>query len=1665
MPSINKFRVSNVKFMNDKRFYDDLVICANEGKFLFEGENGDGKTLYMQCVAQSVKPNSYFRKENKIKRLFEENSNTVIHSMMEWSLDEGSEYDYLITGFCAKATKNEEDSSEDSFKYFNYAIMYNADTPFSVESIPLKKDQGDGKISRMNWSDLRSFIKRLNENEDRCVAKIFDINKEYSRFLENYNIDGTEWDLILRINFEEGGSETYLANSYPTAKSFIQEELIPIIESIDRKLQGNDYSGTDGLVETLINIKKGINKYSEKRSKISELTTLEGYFNEIVNLNEKLEEMLNEQDKMFIEVIKGYNKHNEIIDSVENEIEILEDTRSQKEESSKLISSSISENKEVIKEAEDYRETLNNELEDIRRKEDILRNRREKQNILVCIEGYEEIIREKTEVLLKLESKKEDLESKIEKVEYDILEKEMENVYIEYIEADLKVKEAEKSISLSTKSNEEIFNQEKEAQSKLLYLLNSVKRRIDNEINKIDVECASVSKEIDKHTNKANEHLVSIGGNELRLKELDKEILIINNNIERSKNEIKDIELSKDTVFEKAKNTMFSIDKLSEKESILSNIDEYNNLLDDTKEIFKKSDIKEDVNINIKSLNSRVNEYDDALTIYRSNAKASRITIEESLEANKKESENKIKEIQVKVNDNNSEIKSCEVEINNIKNIIISTNTTINNSMNELDRYYDCIAEIDELLEKHNKQDRFEVEDILDNEVSGMRSNIFNLEKEINDLSDNIESMKKNQGVNVPRESKLCYEILSKAYNSAVLGVDFINSLNNEEKYKYLDKTTAIQGGVLLSGNEYSNLRSNKNLRDKISDFSIPIFNIDKLKEVSTLDESVFFLCSKDKEFFLNEDKLKMEIEQLEKKLQKLIKEKETLVDLYDEKNEALKLLIGVNKSYGPTFLEEVNESISIAKKEISDLEKELDEEKQKINDFKEVGLSYSANIDDINKRLEEAYEKSKEDVRKINANLDKADELSTYLNKVRVLLETVTSYMDKYNSLNISLEKLYNSIKMYSNDIVSKKNEIKLISDSIELLKVELDKENSRIEDLKYTKKDLEDKNIKNRTEKDGILRQINDRDVIPFGTKEIECNLSIEEVRNELKVLGKKIEDINSTIQIYKENLESFKEICNDKLLRIERSQVPLEDLESRRDYLRKNTYEDISILEGRRNALKERMKLEKSKIKEEELLKNSVESQRKVELDRANKINTYDDVLIEEGYDPIKRREDVNSRIDEVKVKLQNLRNLDDEYIQQLNALTIEISSINSQISNEKLKLGELNTEKTKIDILINTYDIDKGVTTEVADNTDFVINKASYALRRLSNAVAENKDKQCSVKERGLDDLARSAFEIVSVLREIKTPTSVDEIYIQRDAIKGFIEGVLRMKEGLEGELTSFQELKDNFVTTCINKTDSLISKLHDLSNFSTVFIEKKKIPLLKLQLNELKEEDKREKMTKHIFSLIDKMDEVDDKEALIAEELSSRVLLEQCVNNMKNCEVRVYVPGKVDITDGYYEKWGGGASGGQRNTIYLTVVIALIIFIRELGTIEKKSKDTKVLYADGPFKGSQSVYLWECIFALMKENNIQFIATNNKTPAALLNLFDSIALTVGYEKIIGGKSVVENRLSVESIFKTDERSLRGENILNNFGEYRIPKKVAQKNDEYNMSNGATLFDLV
>ena len=106
MPSINRIRVNNVKYNFGTQQYDDFTMRMYGRNTLYDLANGGGKSILMLLLLQNLIPNCTLDDKQPIEKLFRAGcGNTVIHSLIEWKLDEAdieNGYRYMTTGFCAR---------------------------------------------------------------------------------------------------------------------------------------------------------------------------------------------------------------------------------------------------------------------------------------------------------------------------------------------------------------------------------------------------------------------------------------------------------------------------------------------------------------------------------------------------------------------------------------------------------------------------------------------------------------------------------------------------------------------------------------------------------------------------------------------------------------------------------------------------------------------------------------------------------------------------------------------------------------------------------------------------------------------------------------------------------------------------------------------------------------------------------------------------------------------------------------------------------------------------------------------------------------------------------------------------------------------------------------------------------------------------------------------------------------------------------------------------------------------------------------------------------------------------------------------------------------------------------------------------------------------------
>lgn len=336
MPQINRIRVNNVKYNFGTQYYDDFMMRFHCRNAIYDLANGGGKSLLMLLLLQNVIPNCTLDEKQPIEKLFRQGSgNTVIHSLIEWKLDNTNNggYKYMTTGFCARKAK-EAESEDDlndtkdkqnttrpvrdnaSVEYFNYCIFYREFGENDIKNLPLAKNG-----ERITYNGLKQYLRELEKNDFHVTVKIFDRKGEYQSFISKYGLYESEWEIIRGINKTEGHVRTYFETNYRTSRKVVEDLLIEEIiqKSFNNRLAvGNDEGQ---MAETLLDIKDTLARLSKKNAQISNydrqmelLDEFSKYISGYTDLYEEKSELKNRLLNLLIQCrqkLYGYRKDEE----------------------------------------------------------------------------------------------------------------------------------------------------------------------------------------------------------------------------------------------------------------------------------------------------------------------------------------------------------------------------------------------------------------------------------------------------------------------------------------------------------------------------------------------------------------------------------------------------------------------------------------------------------------------------------------------------------------------------------------------------------------------------------------------------------------------------------------------------------------------------------------------------------------------------------------------------------------------------------------------------------------------------------------------------------------------------------------------------------------------------------------------------------------------------------------------------------------------------------------------------------------------------------------------------------------------------------------------------------------------------------------------------------
>lgn len=343
MPHINSIRLVNVYFNNATQFYDDFRMDLAGKNTTYDLENGGGKSLLLQMVLQTVLPKTYLRREKPVSLLFQGGKDRTSHVVVDWILDEGSAYRYLLTGFSARkrkssqdrpATGNEGDENIQSgdIEHLNWCIFHNDDRIAGIRKVPLVTEDGNSK-TYAGFDEIKRYISQIGQKG--LPARWFNETiSEYQAFIAGHNLIPAEWNIIRGINSGENNIESYFRQN-TTSRKLIENLFIKIIEDVEALNRGeknNDESLL--LADALIEIRGNLNEYLRRKNHLSEYERIKEYYVELEKRNEALFETTKEYEECRLqasrirnllgEMLKGLGKKkNETVEKIEINAENL----------------------------------------------------------------------------------------------------------------------------------------------------------------------------------------------------------------------------------------------------------------------------------------------------------------------------------------------------------------------------------------------------------------------------------------------------------------------------------------------------------------------------------------------------------------------------------------------------------------------------------------------------------------------------------------------------------------------------------------------------------------------------------------------------------------------------------------------------------------------------------------------------------------------------------------------------------------------------------------------------------------------------------------------------------------------------------------------------------------------------------------------------------------------------------------------------------------------------------------------------------------------------------------------------------------------------------------------------------------------------------------------
>ncbi len=290
MPQINRIRIINFSYNNDKRHIIDEKFNFYRGEnALLSLKNGGGKSVLIQLMMQPVIP--MIKIQGRSVKDFFQRRKTPTFVLIEWKLEDMG--GYLLTGICIanrEAQNRESQETEYSIKYFTFTSQYNESNLMDIENIPFIKRE-NSNIFIMPFKEASDLIQNKSRDSKfdvRYYAQ--DDGARYGADLASFNISQDEWkNIIARINSDEGGV-IEIFEKCKTGQQLMHEWMIKTVEKVIYK-DREDHRKLETMLENLVEEMIGNEQY------IHEKSVLEQFLNKIGEFGTELESLVKGLDR------------------------------------------------------------------------------------------------------------------------------------------------------------------------------------------------------------------------------------------------------------------------------------------------------------------------------------------------------------------------------------------------------------------------------------------------------------------------------------------------------------------------------------------------------------------------------------------------------------------------------------------------------------------------------------------------------------------------------------------------------------------------------------------------------------------------------------------------------------------------------------------------------------------------------------------------------------------------------------------------------------------------------------------------------------------------------------------------------------------------------------------------------------------------------------------------------------------------------------------------------------------------------------------------------------------------------------------------------------------------------------------------------------------------